>query len=171
METVAPGLISYARHSPAPVINELLALCRRNTRPSEALGSIRGPAGQLCNRSVRSIQAAVAVADSPSAHIGGGGRIPPSPRTCLGIPIASRQEQHHEATIPTRAREAEVLIQQTSRRPSSQGLPASVTFESRVGTIGLAIHKRRPNDRGGQQWCRAGVDGNYTHIAASCMSV
>ena len=59
--------------------------------------------GQPRNRSVRSIQAALPVPAPPSAHIDGGSRIQYSPRICLGIPIASRPEERHEAT--TRAPE------------------------------------------------------------------
>lgn len=47
--------------------------------------------------------------DPPSAHIGGEGRIQPSPLIYPGIPIASRQEEVHEATIRTCAQEAETL--------------------------------------------------------------
>lgn len=73
------------------------------------LGSARDPAGQLCNRSVRIIRVAVAVLDPPSAHRGGEGRIQPSPLIYPRTPIASRQEEVHEATIRTCAHEAETL--------------------------------------------------------------
>ena len=63
----------------------------------------------MCNRSVRIIQAAVAGPVPLSAHVGGGGRIQRSPRIGLGIPITSRQEERHEATIRTYAHEAEIL--------------------------------------------------------------
>ena len=63
----------------------------------------------MCNRSVRIIHVAVAGPVQISAHIGGGGRIQRSPRIGLAIPIASRQEKRHEATICTPAHEAEIL--------------------------------------------------------------
>ena len=44
-----------------------------------------------------------------SVHIGGGGRIQRSPRIGPRIPITSRQEERHEATIRTPAHEAEIL--------------------------------------------------------------
>ena len=47
--------------------------------------------------------------DPPSAQIGGKGRIQPSPLIYPGIPIASCQEEVHEATIRTCAHEAETL--------------------------------------------------------------
>ena len=75
----------------------------------EPLGSVRDPAGQLYNRSVRIIQAAVAGPVPLSARIGGGGQIRRSPRIGLGIPIASRQEGRHEATIRTPFHEAGIL--------------------------------------------------------------
>ena len=93
----------------------------------QPIGSVRDPAGQLCNRSVRIIQAAVAVPAPPSAHIGEGGRIQPSPHICLGIPIASGHEEYHEATIRTRAHEAGILkslSRQTSQRSCLLGLRA-----------------------------------------------
>lgn len=63
------------------------------------LGSARDPARQLCNRSVRIIQGAVAGPVPLSAHLGGGGRIQRYRRIGLGIPITSRHEERHEATI------------------------------------------------------------------------
>ena len=63
------------------------------------LGSVRGPAGHLCNPSVRIIQATGAVPAPPATHLSGDDRVQHSPRICLGIPIASRQEQRHEDAI------------------------------------------------------------------------
>ena len=49
---------------------------------------------------MRIIQAAVAV--PAPAYLGGGDRIQHAPRIRLGIPIVSRYEERHEATICTR---------------------------------------------------------------------
>ena len=46
--------------------------------------------------------------DPPSAYPGGG-LIQHSPQICLGIPIAFSQEEQHEANIPARAHESEIL--------------------------------------------------------------
>ena len=82
-----------------PSMNFLRSATERRVLPCP-LGSVRDPAGQLCNRSVRIIRAAVAVLAQPSAHIGGGGRIQRSPLIYRGIPIASRHEEHHENHHP-----------------------------------------------------------------------
>ena len=83
------------------------------------LGSVRGRAGQMCNRSVRIIQAAVAGPVPLSAHVGGGGRIQRSPRIGLGIPITSRQEANAtkppSARTPTRQKSLKSLSHQTSQ--------------------------------------------------------
>ena len=62
----------------------------------------------------RSIQVAVAMPAPPSGQFGGRGRIQHAPRVRLGIPISSRQEELHEATIRARAHEPKVLV--VSRR-------------------------------------------------------
>ena len=43
-----------------------------------------------------------------SAHIDGRSPIQPSPRNCLGIPVASRQEERREVTMCSCAHEAGV---------------------------------------------------------------
>ena len=122
------------RHSPAkwrlPQPRSSMNSSRSAAEPRvlpRPLGSVRDPAGQRRNRSVRSIPAATPVPVPASACIDGGSRIQHSPRICLGIPIAYREEERHEATTRTRAPEPKTLSLQTSRRASSLSPGGSVT--------------------------------------------
>ena len=103
----------------APVLNELVAPCRRTPFPSESYWK--------CSRSGRTTVQPIG-SEHPSSGRGAspaldthrrGRRIQHSPRICLGIPIAFRQEERHEATTRTRAPEPKSLSHQTNRRSCS----------------------------------------------------
>ena len=103
----------------APVLNELVAPCRRTPFPSESYWK--------CSRSGRTTVQPIG-SEHPGSSRGAspaldthrrGRRIQHSPRICLGIPIAFRQEERHEATTRTRAPEPKSLSHQTGRRSCS----------------------------------------------------
>ena len=142
------------------------------------LGSVHDPAGQLCNRSVRSIQAAVAVLALPSAHIDGGCRIQHSPRICLGIPITSRQEERHDATTRTRAPSARIIHPPIPRRTWSLCRRRPATSRQLFGpgpcVAGAGMpHRSFPKavESGGEARLSRGeglaVSGGFRHIAGA----
>ena len=103
----------------APVLNELVAPCRRTPFPSESYWK--------CSRSGRTTVQPIG-SEHPSSSRGAspaldthrrGRRIQHSARICLGIPIASRPDDRHEATTRTRAPEPKSLSHQTGRRSCS----------------------------------------------------
>ena len=108
-----PRLISYARHNPAelrqPRPQSSKNYLRSGAEPRVLpmpLGNIRDPSRQLWNRPVGIIQAAVA-ALAP-AYQDGEDQIQHAPRIRVGIPIVSRHEERHEATICTL--DVEILV-------------------------------------------------------------
>jgi len=78
--TVAPGsdLLWPAQSRPQSSKNFLRSAAELRVFP-RPLGSVSDPAGSLCKRSVRIIEAAVTVLAPPSMHLGGGNRIQHSP--------------------------------------------------------------------------------------------
>ena len=116
-ESAAPGLISYVRHSLTmwrqprlTVLHKLSALCRRTPCPSGA--------SWKCSRSGRTVVQPIS-SDHPSRGREAGpvlraqrrrGPDPAPLRICPEIPITFRQGERREATIRTRAHEAEILI-------------------------------------------------------------
>ena len=143
-QSAAPGLISYVQHSPTKwrqprltVFHELLALCRRTPCPS---GSGRGAGPVLRARWRR-------------------GPDPAPPRICLEIPIASRQGERREATIRTRAHEAEIpdiLIM-----PNWPGVMSSVC--TKPAAMGRGSRRFPCHCRASSTGCRnAGSVSEYT---------
>ena len=101
----------------APVLNELVAPCRRTPVPSESYWKC-SRSGRTTVQPIGSEHPASGRGASPALYTHRRGRrIQHSPRICLGIPIASRPNERHEAT--TRTPEPKSLSHQTGRRSCS----------------------------------------------------